>query len=153
MRLAATVVTAAAALTLVLSGCSSEDQQAAQDTAGNVAESAQNAAEGAVSSARSAAPGLGSSAESLGDRAGSVFDDAKRATFVAAYKAQFSALSEGKSDEEIEALLGGICQQISDGKDEAAIVTDIEAQATNNGTAPSADEAGRIFDQAKLACP
>ena len=153
MRLLPATLAAAATLALVLGGCSSEDQQSAQDTANNAAESVGDAAQGALSSAQSAAPGIQSSAGSLADDAGNVFDDAKRATFVAAYKAQFSALSEGKSDEDIESLLGSICQQITDGKEKDAVVTDIRSQATNNGNEPGVDEAGRIYDQAKVACP
>ncbi|MGB3772237.1 MAG: hypothetical protein WBA00_13940 [Rhodococcus sp. (in: high G+C Gram-positive bacteria)] len=153
MKLLSAGFAATAALALLLTGCSSEDQQSAENTVGNVADSIGNAAEGALSSAQSAAPGIQSSAESAADNAGSVFDDAKRSTFVAAYKAQFSALSEGRSDEDIESLLTSICQQIDDGKAKDAIVTDIQSQATNNGNEPGVDEAGRIYDQAQVACP
>lgn len=153
MKLVSVAFAATAALSLVLTGCSSEDQQSAQDTANNAAESVGDAAQGALSSAQSAAPGVQSSAGNLADDAGNVFDDAKRATFVAAYKAQFSTLSEGKSDEDIEGLLGSICQQITDGKDKDAVVTDIRSAATNNGNEPGVDEAGNIYEQAKVACP
>lgn len=153
MKLASVAVTAAAALALVLTGCSSEDQQSAQDTADNAAQSLGDAAEGALSSAQSAAPGVQSSAADALDDAGNVFDDAKRATFVAAYKAQFGTLAEGRSDEDIESLLTSICQQIDDGKAKDEVVTDIQSEATNGGNEPGPDVAGRIFDQAEVACP
>lgn len=153
MKIATGIVAVAAALSFVLTGCSSEDQQNAQDTAQNAADSLGDAAQGALDSAESAAPGLQSTAADALDSAGNTFDDAKRATFVAAYRAQFETLAEGRSDEDIEALLGSTCQQIADGRDEAEIKTEIESLATNNGNAPSADEANRIFDQAELACP
>ncbi|MGU3432257.1 hypothetical protein ACNHUS_04495 [Actinomycetes bacterium M1A6_2h] len=153
MKLATAVISASAAATLLLTGCSSDDQQSASDTANNLLTSANNAAGGVVSSVESAAPGVKSSAASVAENAGGLFDDAKGAAFVAAYKAQFSSLADGKSDDDIKGLLTTTCQQISDGADESAVVTSIEQNAANNGTAPSADDAKKIYDQAKIACP
>ena len=146
-------ITAAAAAALLITGCSSEDQQNASDTAGNLLTSANEAAGDVGNSIESASPGIQSSAAGALDRAGELFDDAKGETFVAAYKTQFASLADGKSDDDIKALLTSTCQQISDGADQPTVVASIQQEAANNGTNPSEDVANRIYDQAKIACP
>lgn len=119
----------------ILTGCSSQDRSEADDTLSDVAGSASSVA------------------SSVGERAGSLFDDAKVQGFVVAFRTQFGALADSRDDTAIENLLTSTCTEIASGTDESSIVSQLEIEAASGDAKPSTEQAQRIFDQAKLACP
>lgn len=120
---------------LALAGCSTDDRSEANQSLDSVAGSAS------------------SIAASVGERAGGLLDEAKVGTFVAAFRAQFGGLAENRDDNAIKNLLTSTCTEIVNGADESAIVADLEVEAASGGVKPTTEQAQRIFDQAKLACP
>lgn len=120
---------------LVLAGCSSEDRSDANETLDGVAGSASSVA------------------SSVGERAGSLFDDVKVQAFVAAFRAQFGELADGRDDTAITNLLTSTCTEIAGGADESSVVADLEIEAASGDSRPSTEQAQRIYDQARLACP
>ncbi|WP_157108372.1 hypothetical protein [Aldersonia kunmingensis] len=138
MRIAAAAFAASAtALVLFVSGCS-DDEPTAQ-------EAAASSAEAAISSAQS-------TAQSLQDKAGEMWDDAKVSGFVTVYRATYSTLAEGKSDEEIKAILVDTCGDISDGKSEAEVKEEISKRAENNGDKPSDMQVNTMYIAIKPLC-
>lgn len=100
------------------------------------------------------------SGDEAGDTAGNAvtsahtaMDDAKSAAFVASFKAAFSPLAEGRSDEDIKAILDDTCGDLDDSSDEQAVQADIKDRAENNGTEPTDNQARQIYEMAKVACP
>jgi hypothetical protein len=131
MRIAAAALAASAtALALFVTGCSDDEPTAQEATS--------SSASAAMSSARS-------TAESLQNKAGEMWDDAKVGGFVAAYKAAYAPLAEGKSDEDIKAILVDTCGDISDGKSEAEVKDELSERASNNGDKPSSMQVDTMY--------
>lgn len=135
MKIVKSAVLSLGMCSLVLAGCSSQDQAAANDSLDNAAGSASSVA------------------ASVGERAGTLFDDAKVQAFVVAFRAQFGALAENRDDTAIKNLLTSTCTEIAAGTDESSVVAQLEVEAAAGDVGPSTEQAQRIFDQAKLACP
>jgi hypothetical protein len=138
MRIAAAAVAASAtALVFLVSGCSEDEPTPQEATASSV--------EAAVTSARS-------TAESLQERAGELWDQGKVNGFVAAYKAAYPTLAQGRSDEDISAILTETCSDISDGKSEDEVKSTLADRATNEGDKPSSMQIDTMYVLIRPLC-
>ena len=160
-----TAVFAAAMVGLALTSCSSNSGttnegnrvSGAVTTEQSAATSAKEAAGSAASSARAAAESAASSAKeaagTAASKVGQAFDQAKLATFVGAFRIAYPDLATGRTDASIEAIVTDTCPAIAAGQDEQATINQVGALAANDGTHPTPDQAQRIYQLVKIACP
>ncbi|MCJ0904157.1 hypothetical protein [Rhodococcus sp. ARC_M6] len=145
MKIAAAVM-AAAIVVLGLSACSTESKDDAQNQVNNALTSGQQALESAKGSA-------GSALESAKQSAGTAIDQGKSALFVATFRGAYAPLAADRDDADIEKILTTTCTEVAKGTDKEAVEKEIITLAENNGTVPTQEQAGHIYELAKAACP
>lgn len=143
MRIAPAVC-AAAAVVCALTSCGSSDESN---------EESQSQLSAIVTSANSAISSGREAVESAADEAGSAFDDAKLSAFVTAFRAGYPNLADGRNDDDIESIVTDSCAKIDDGADEKAVSEEIANLAENDGTKPTEDQVGTIYNLVKATCP
>lgn len=134
MRIAA-AVGAAAIVILGLTACSNDDQNDTENSISEAVTSGQQALDTAKQSA------------------GEAIDKGKVALFVATFRGAYPPLAENREDSDIEEILTTTCDEISAGTDEADIKSKITDEAENDGTKPTDEQAGHIYELAKATCP
>lgn len=112
-----------------------------------------NAGEGLQSSASSVVSGLQESASSAVSGINGAWDNAKLATFVASFRTFYPSLASDRDDESIEAVVKDTCSAIDSGASDQEQVAKVKETATNGGTVPSDEQAERILQMVKPACP
>jgi len=80
-------------------------------------------------------------------------DQAKLDSFVVAFRAGYSDLSENRDDASIENIVISSCNDLANGIDEQQVTEKIRTLAANKGTEPSQDQAEHIYDMVTPACP
>lgn len=109
------------------------------------------------SSIQATASGLVSSIQATASSAvsgiGGAWDDAKLMGFVAAFRTAYPNLSSDRDDESIESIVKETCTVIESGASNEQQVAKVKETATNGGTAPTDDQADRILQLVKPACP
>lgn len=134
MRIAAAVV-AATIVVLGLTACSEEQTNDARDKVSGAITSGQQVLETAKASA------------------GNAIDQGKTALFVATFRGAYAPLAADRDDADIEKILTTTCTELTNGTDKDAVTTEIMSLAENNGTTPTQEQAGHIYELAKAACP
>ncbi|MDI9918567.1 hypothetical protein [Rhodococcus sp. IEGM 1379] len=134
MKIAAAVM-AAAIVVLGLGACSTESKNDAQNQVSNALTSGQQALESAKQSA------------------GTAIDQGKSALFVATFRGAYAPLAADRDDADIEKILTTTCTEVAKGTDKEAVEKEIITLAENNGTVPTQEQAGHIYELAKAACP
>ncbi|MFD1811492.1 hypothetical protein [Rhodococcus gannanensis] len=164
MKRAAAALFTATAVALAVAGCTSDSESSDTvtttagllDRASDAVSSAADAAQGAISSAQSAAEGVKSSAQSaaanLTSRASGAVDAVQAGTFVAAFRAGYSDLAEGRDDAAIEDIYAETCAAIDANVDEATVVSELQVRAGNGGTEATPQQAQQIYNIAKPLC-
>ncbi|RVW02848.1 hypothetical protein [Rhodococcus xishaensis] len=92
-------------------------------------------------------------ASSLVSGIGEAWDDAKLSAFVATFRTAYPSLSSDRDDESIESIVEETCADIGSGASTEELVAKVTQTATNNGTAPTEDQANRILQLVRPACP
>ncbi|EME20485.1 hypothetical protein [Rhodococcus triatomae] len=166
MKRAAAALFTATVVALAVSGCTSDDNESSDatvtttagllDRASDAVSSAADAAQGAISSAQSAAEGAVSSAQSaaagLSSRASGAVDAVQAGTFVAAFRAGYPDLAEGRDDAAIEDIYAETCAAVDANVDEATVVSELQVRAGNGGTEATQQQAQQIYNIAKPLC-
>ncbi|MEZ7240817.1 hypothetical protein [Rhodococcus sp. GXMU-t2271] len=134
-----TAVLAASAAAVVLVSCSSGDD------ASNESDAARTTIGGAASS-------LASAASSVAERARGAFDEAKLATFVAAFRTGYPNLAADRDDASIEAIVIETCPLIDSGASDQEVIAKVGELAQNGDTAATEEQAGRISQLVRVAC-
>lgn len=148
-RTTATIVTASA-LVVALAACSN-DGGTSEDTKAKITS--------AVTSTTESGPGeaMRSSIEATASSAvsgiGKAWDDAKLTAFVAAFRTAYPNLSSDRDDESIESIVKETCTAREAGASDEEQVAKVKEVATNDGTVPTEDQANRILQLVKPACP
>ncbi|MBH0123715.1 hypothetical protein ACWDUD_02540 [Rhodococcus sp. NPDC003382] len=142
---------AALAVACTLAACSSDEDntpasEEAQSSLGAVVTSVREQAEGAVSSVQSAA-------ESAAEKAGEAIDQAKLSAFVGTFRTAYPDLAADRETESIEKIVTDTCPMIEDGAPQQDIDATVQELATNGSVEPTDDQAARIAQLVKVACP
>ncbi|QKT14010.1 hypothetical protein HUN07_07995 [Rhodococcus sp. W8901] len=114
-----------------------------------------------ISSAATSEPGPGealrSSIESTASSAVSgisgAWDQAKLTAFTATFRTAYPNLSSDRDDESIESIVKETCTAIDSGASDQDLVAKVTEVATNDGTVPTEDQANRILQIVRPACP
>ncbi|WP_137724999.1 hypothetical protein [Prescottella subtropica] len=145
----ATIV-AASALVFGLAACSTD---------GGTSEETKAKITSAVTSTTEPSPAeaLRSSIEATASTAlssiGAAWDDAKLSVFVAAFREAYPDLSSNRDDDAIRAIVKDTCTARDAGADEATLLATVEKTAADGATAPTREQAERILQMVRLACP
>ncbi|MGV9744513.1 hypothetical protein ACWDTG_06310 [Rhodococcus zopfii] len=141
---------AAVAVACTLAACTSEDDTPAgeqlQSSVGAVMTSVREQAEGAVSSVQSAA-------SSAAEQAGGAIDQAKLSAFVSTFRTAYPDLAADRETQSIEKIVTDTCPMIEDQAPQEDIDATVKELATNGSVAPTDDQAARIAQLVKVACP
>lgn len=140
----AALAATATVLTFALAGCSDDNKSAADN--------AQASANAIISSANSAVESGLSAIPSIPSDLGDAFDEGKLTAWVAIYRGGYPELAQGRSDEDIEAILTGTCKDISDGKSESEATAALVERAKNGETAVSDAEAPGLYAVVAAYC-
>ncbi|GAB2658285.1 hypothetical protein ABI214_06570 [Prescottella soli] len=109
------------------------------------------------SSVQQTASGLVSSvqetASSVVSGIGGAWDQAKLTAFTATFRTAYPNLSSDRSDDSIESIVKETCTAIDAGASDQALVAKVTQVATNDGTVPTEDQANRILQLVRPACP
>jgi hypothetical protein len=106
----------------------------------------------AATSAGSPVSGGRQALESARETAGAQLDKAKLAAFVASFRTGYAELAEDRNDESIEHIVIESCIDIANGADEQTVTANTTL-AENEGTTPTAEQAGQIYRLVVPACP
>ncbi len=159
-RVAAALFTATV-VSLTVAGCTSDSESSdttvtttagVLDRASDAVSSAANAAQGAISSAQGAVSSMQSAAAGLTSRASGAVDAIQSGAFVAAFRAGYPDLSEGRDDAAIEDIYAETCAAIDANVDESTVVSELQVRAGNNGTEATQEQAQQIYNIAKPLC-
>ncbi|WP_137874783.1 hypothetical protein [Rhodococcus sp. Q] len=159
-RVAAALFTATL-VSVTVAGCTSDSESSdttvtttagVLDRASDAVSSAANAAQGAISSAQGAVSSMQSAAAGLTSRASGAVDAIQSGTFVAAFRAGYPDLSEGRDDAAIEDIYAETCAAIDANVDEATVVSELQVRAGNGGTEATPEQAQQIYNIAKPLC-
>ena len=82
-----------------------------------------------------------------------MIDQAELASFVVAFRAGYSELTQDRDDSSIELIVLQSCDDIGNGVDEQQVTDEIRTLAAHNGNEPTQDQAERIYDMVTPACP
>lgn len=141
---------AAVAVACTLAACTSEEDTPAgeqlQSSVGAVMTSVREQAEGAVSSVQSAA-------SSAAEQAGGAIDQAKLSAFVSTFRTAYPDLAADRETQSIEKIVTDTCPMIEDQAPQEDIDATVKELATNGSVAPTDDQAARIAQLVKVACP
>ncbi|MDV2476409.1 hypothetical protein ACFWDA_06120 [Rhodococcus zopfii] len=141
---------AAVAVACTLAACTSEEDTPAgeqlQSSVGAVMTSVREQAEGAVSSVQSAA-------SSAAEQAGGAIDQAKLSAFVGTFRTAYPDLAADRETQSIEKIVTDTCPMIEDQAPQEDIDATVKELATNGSVAPTDDQAARIAQLVKVACP
>ena len=111
----------------------------------------------AVTSTPGSGEGLRSSVQETASSAASgiagAWDEAKLTAFVAAFRTAYPNLSSDRDDASIESIVVQTCPDIDSGASDEELVAKVPAVAANGGTAPTGDQAQRILQLVRPACP
>ncbi|MDH6283531.1 hypothetical protein M2284_000292 [Rhodococcus sp. LBL1] len=145
----ATIVTASA-LVFGLSACTNN---------GGTSEETKEKISSAVTSTPETGPGealrtsVQETASSVVSGIGGAWDQAKLTAFTATFRTVYPNLSSDRSDESIESIVKETCTAIDSGANDQEQVAKVTQVATNDGTVPTQDQANRILQLVKPACP
>jgi len=145
----ATIVTASA-LVFGLSACNNN---------GGTSEETKEKISSAVTSTPEAGPGealrssVQETASSVVSGITGAWDQAKLNTFTAGFRTLYPNLASDRSDESIESIVKETCTAIESGASDQQQVAKVTQTATNHGTVPTEDQANRILQMVKPACP
>ncbi|WP_305094297.1 hypothetical protein [Prescottella sp. R16] len=147
--MAATLV-AASALVFTLAACG-DDGGTSEETKAKISSAVTSTTEPSPAEAlRSSIEATASSAlSSVGD----AWDNAKLTTFVAAFRAAYPDLARDRDDDSIETIVKDTCTEREDGATDDELLAKVKDVAAYGGTAPSDEQADRILQMVKLACP
>lgn len=150
-------IVAASALVFALGACSN-DGGTSEETKEKISSAVTStpesgSGEGLQSSASSVVSGLQESASSAVSGINKAWDDAKLATFVASFRTFYPNLSSDRDDESIQSVVKDTCSAIDEGATDDEQVAKVKETATNGDTVPTDDQAHRILQMVKPACP
>ncbi|CAM3153932.1 Lipoprotein [Prescottella defluvii] len=151
-KLAATIVTATAVV-LALGSCTN-DNGASEETKAKISSAVtstpENSETGPGEALRSSIEATASSAVS---GIGKAWDNAKLTAFTAAFRTAYPNLSSDRDDESIESIVKETCTAIDAGASDQELTDKVTEVATNDGTVPTEDQAARILQIVRPACP
>ncbi|QCQ90202.1 hypothetical protein [Rhodococcus sp. SGAir0479] len=155
-RTTATIV-AASALVVALAACNN-DGGTSEETKEKISSAVTSTTEPSPgeevqSSASSVVSGLQQSASSAVSGLDRAWDNAKLATFVASFRTFYPNLASDRDDESIETVVKDTCSAIDSGASAEEQVAKVKETAANGGTEPTDEQADRILQMVKPACP
>ena len=151
-RIASAIMIASTAV-FFASACSSDDSDSADaSVTASATTTASSEANDLGDKASEMASSASSAVSSVAAEAGDVVDSAKRATFVAAFRAAYSDLATDRDDDSIEAITEDTCALREKGASDDELKLAVRGLAANGATVPSDDQTSRILDMAVAAC-
>ena len=152
-KFAATIVTATAVV-LALGACTN-DNGASEETKAKISSAVTSTPEatGETGPGEALRSSIEATASSAVSGIGKAWDNAKLTAFTAAFRTAYPNLSSDRDDESIESIVKETCTAIDAGASDQELTDKVTEVATNDGTVPTADQAARILQIVRPACP
>ncbi|PTR30356.1 hypothetical protein C8K36_102204 [Rhodococcus sp. OK519] len=154
-------IVTATAVVLTLGACSN-DNGTSEETKEKISSAVTSTTEPGPgeamrSSIQSTASGMVSSIQATASSAvsgiGGAWDNAKLTGFVATFRTAYPNLSSDRDDESIESVVKETCTAIDSGASDDEVTAKVKETAANGGTVPTDDQADRILQMVRPACP